>query len=243
MLTQEKGPASNIVLPNPPVTPTEPFRPRDEQASAPPTMVPPLEQEQQTLPTPTVSPEPPQGYRRGHVGGALAGFVLIMLGMVLFISNVWNAADVGLLVLPTLGAIFLAWGLVERHPPLLIPASILLGLGLGVLLQQTALIDASSAIRGGIVVLGLSLGFLAIIPLVAPFEQHLSWWPVIPGGVLLVVALAIFSGPGGIAFLQAIGPYWPLALVAAGVALLWIAYSARGRGPNDADRQPHTPLR
>jgi hypothetical protein len=168
--------------------------------------------------------------------------VLITLGVVLFIANVWNAADVGLLVLPTLGAIFLAWGFVERRPPLLVPGSILMGLGLGVLLQQTSLIDASGAIRGGIVVLGLALGFLAIIPLLAPYEQRISWWPVIPGGVLLVVALAIFSGPGGIAFLQAIGPYWPLALVAAGAALLWIAYSARGHSLDEANRPPHEPF-
>ncbi|HEX9038244.1 MAG TPA: hypothetical protein VF808_14775 [Ktedonobacterales bacterium] len=184
---------------------------------------------------PPVAGQETRPSRRG-MSGAVVGLVLVAVGVMALIGNLWPSEIMGLLVLPTLGAIFLVWAFWARVAGLLIPGSILFGLGLGVLLQQTLFIALTGQSRGGIVVLGLALGFLAIMPLVQILERRFQWWPAIPGGILLAVALALLSGSGGIAVLEALNTLWPLALIAVGAYLLWMFYWTRGRG---RDRERH----
>jgi hypothetical protein len=54
------------------------------------------------------------------------------------------------------------------------------------------------------------------------------WWPLIPGGILALVGGALLLGDAGLTFLTIVGQFWPLALVAAGLYLLWRAASRRG---------------
>lgn len=158
------------------------------------------------------------------MNGAIAGAILVAIGLIVLAANVWHSDILGLLVLPALGIVFLAGAFVGRISGLLIPGGILTGLGLGTLAQQTLFASASGEVRGGIVVLGLALGFLAIMPLMQIMERRFYWWPAIPGGILLIVGTALLAGPGGTAFLQVLGTLWPLALIAVGAYLLYRVY-------------------
>ncbi|HEX8032960.1 MAG TPA: hypothetical protein VF510_03895 [Ktedonobacterales bacterium] len=158
------------------------------------------------------------------MNGAIAGAILVAIGLIVLAANVWHSDILGLLVLPALGIVFLAGAFVGRISGLLIPGGILTGLGLGTLAQQTLLASASGEVRGGIVVLGLALGFLAIMPLMQIMERRFYWWPAIPGGILLLVSIGLLAGPAGTAFLQVLGTLWPLALIAVGAYLLYRVY-------------------
>ncbi|HEU0027788.1 MAG TPA: hypothetical protein VFQ25_11790 [Ktedonobacterales bacterium] len=176
--------------------------------------------------------------RRKNIDRGVWGAMLVVLGLMALAANIWNSALIGTLVLPVLGVMFIVWGYLQRSGGLMIPGGILTGLGLGTLAQQTLLVTANGEARGGIVVLGLALGFLAIMPLSQMAEGHFHWWPSIPGGILLVVALAILAGPGGVGVLQALGMLWPVALIAVGAYLLWMLYRSRGgEGERDRDRR------
>ncbi|MGZ3599217.1 MAG: hypothetical protein ACXWQ5_05835 [Ktedonobacterales bacterium] len=155
---------------------------------------------------------------------AIVGAILVIIGLIALAANVWHTDILGLLVLPALGIVFLVGAFVGRISGLVIPGSILTGLGLGTLAQQTLFASASGDTRGGIVVLGLALGFLAIMPLMQLMERRVYWWPAIPGGILLLVGIGLLAGPAGASFLQALGTLWPLALIAVGAYLLFRVY-------------------
>jgi hypothetical protein len=146
------------------------------------------------------------------MSGWLPGVILIAVGVTLFAVQLLHLdADVIVLVIGLVFAIAFAG---TRRYGLLIPAGILTGLGLGILLEDFH-------VQGEPVVLGLGLGFLAIY--VADFLTSGArtpgrWWPLIPGAVLTVIAGAESTfGPEG-ARLIALG--WPILLIAVGAWLL-----------------------
>ena len=174
--------------------------------------------------------------RRKIIDRGIVGFALVLVGVMTLVANLWNLELIGLFVLPVLGVIFLAWGFLQRQAGLMIPGGILTGLGLGTLAQQTLFVSSSGEVRGAIVVLGLALGFLAIMPLSQLVEGRFHWWPAIPGGILLIISLAMLAGPGGVAVLDALGTLWPVALIAVGAYLLWLMFRSRREG-GDRDRE------
>ena len=72
------------------------------------------------LPTPTPTPAR---------SGVIAGVALIAIGLLALLSQLVDLQNFGLLVLPTLALIFLAWGLITRTFGLIIPGGILAGIG------------------------------------------------------------------------------------------------------------------
>lgn len=172
--------------------------------------------------------------RRKAMSGGIVGVILIVVGLMSLAATIWGSSLIGTLILPALGVMFLAWGFWARVPGLMIPGGILTGLGAGILVQQTLLVSASGEVSGGVVVLGLALGFLAIMPLVRLVGGHTYWWPAIPGGILLIVAVALLLGPGGVGLLQSMEYIWPIAPIVVGVYLIWLMY--RRRGGQDRDR-------
>ncbi len=184
----------------------------------------PVETPQRAEDKPERQPDP----ARKYIDRGAIGLVLVAIGLMALAGNIWPSNLWGTITLPALGVIFLIWGFLRRSAGPMIPGGILTGLGLGVVAQQTLFLGANEEARGAVVVLGLALGFLAIMPLAILVEGHTHWWPAIPGGILLVVSLALLAGPGGVTVLQALGYLWPVALIAVGGYLLWMMYRSRG---------------
>ncbi|MBL8154872.1 MAG: hypothetical protein JNM70_11870 [Anaerolineae bacterium] len=149
------------------------------------------------------------------------GIVLIGIGVLVLVVNLVKSDTLAMLVLPLLGIAFLAWAFFSRRFPLVIPGSILLGLGVGVVLawQMTTTTDEP---KGGVVVLGLAAGFLAIALLAPLFEKVRAWWALIPAAILAVVGVPLLMGDQGIRFLEVVGQWWPLILVAVGLYVLFV---------------------
>ena len=128
-------------------------------------------------------PEKPE--RRGSLTG---GLVLIALGLAFLAMQFFEQIG-GSVVLLSLGAAFLTAHLIYRVYGLLIPGCILLGLGAGLLAEETALVPAISEP----VVVGLGIGFMLIWVIDRVFTRRGprgSWWPLIPGSILLLVGIA-----------------------------------------------------
>ena len=144
------------------------------------------------------------------LGGWLPGVILIAVGVTLFIVQLFRL-DASVIVL-VLGLVFAAAFAATRHYGLLVPAGILTGLGLGILLEE-------AGVTGEPVVLGL--GFMAIYAadlVTTGARAPGRWWPLIPGAILTVIAAAESTfGPEGARVLER---GWPILLIAAGAWLL-----------------------
>lgn len=148
---------------------------------------------------------------RGAIAG---GLVLIGLGIAFVLVQYFGLG--GGVILTGLGGAFLVAWAVTRTYGLLVPGCILTGLGAG-------LFASDAGIASG-VLFGLGAGFLAIPVLDALWTRDLpftkgGWWPLVPGGVLLLVAVGV-----GIPRFWELARYvWPLALIGGGAWIIWSA--------------------
>jgi hypothetical protein len=163
----------------------------------------------------------------------ITGVVVIALGLVMLVATVTDSQLVGQMIVLLLGVIFLAWGVMVRHPGPLIPGCILSGLGAGIVLSQWLSASISGQAQGGIVTLCLGLGFLLIMPVMQfVTRQRAHWWPLIPGGILILTGFGLLLGDAGLTMLTWIGRLWPLALIGVGGALLYQALRSQRRAAN-----------
>lgn len=151
-------------------------------------------------------------------GRVAVGAVLIVIGLMLLASQfIEGFADRAWPVV--IGGAFVAGYFYRKAYGLLIPGCILLGIGLGNLAQ--------GSIRnfGDFDSIALGLGFIAIFVIAALYEGRTHWWPLIPGGILVIQGLQ--EGNQAVRDLVAVG--WPVILILIGLILLAGAFRATGR--------------
>jgi len=141
-----------------------------------------------------------------------SGLVFIVVGLALWALQ-W-AEGVGRAVFFCLvGGAFLAGYLYRRKYGFLIPGCLLLGLGAGQLGRDSVFSF------GDPTHLGLGSGFVAIFVIAFLYERRSHWWPLIPGGILILVGL-----PNTERALQFLYRNWPLILVFIGLMILLGAF-------------------
>lgn len=148
-------------------------------------------------------------------GLLVVGVVLLMIGVVALISQFMP--DLGQYFPLALGLVLLAIFAATRSYVALVFAGIFTGLGGGLLVAQ--LLTASGEIEGGLVVLGLGLGFFGIAVTSTLLNlQDSHWWPLIPGSILSLVGLGLLVS----LFEQPL--VGPIVLVGVGLLLIAVAY-------------------
>lgn len=154
---------------------------------------------------------------RSRRSAIISGITLIVVGLLLF----WLDRE-GLMgsetVFFVVGAVFLGAYLYGKNYGLLIPACIMLGLGMGRSLARVDLVERP-------VMVGLGTGFLAIYVIALLYEKRSHWWPLIPGCVLLINGFSSFES-----VIEFMFENWPLALVVVGIFILLGAFrGTKGR--------------
>jgi hypothetical protein len=158
----------------------------------------------------------PERKRRIH-----AAIALIVVGAALFLLQV-TRGPAEVIVFLVLGAAFLVGYFRSRAYGLLVAGCILLGLGFGAVGERSS-IDFTNFSS-----FGIGLGFLAIFVIDTMYRGSTHWWPLIPGGILLVMSV------GDLRALRLLVRGWPLILVLIGVFLLLRA----GRGSREPGPPP-----
>lgn len=149
------------------------------------------------------------------------GLILIALGLAFLLMQYFEFGP-GLILL-LIGLLFLVGYVLSRGYGFLIPGCILAGLGIGLIFGRAPLREDA------MVLLGLGMGFIAIfvLQLIAVGKSH--WWPLIPGG-LLVLAGVGESVPQAQLLIER---GWPLILILIGLFILagqfWTGFAGRGR--------------
>lgn len=137
-----------------------------------------------------------------------AGLILIAIGLGLyFIDRIEGIGDEAVFLI--IGTAFLIAYFVRKNHGLLIPACVLLGLGVGSVGRGSFLGFAESGL------FGLGLGFVAIYVIARLNEGKTHWWPLIPGGVMLMMAF-----PRSHQIFEYLWDHWQLLLVLIGVLIL-----------------------
>lgn len=164
------------------------------------------------------------GARTGPRDLIVFAVVLIVVGVVGLATQLAQPGpEVGGLIVGGIGLGFLAAFAFTRQYGYLVPGGIMTGLGAGIIAsERLTLIDEQT---GGVIVLGLGLGFLSIwvIGAIVAVAQH-HWWPLIPGGILAGIGVVLLVGGQDAAILD----YWGVAVIAVGLFVLWRAF-AEGR--------------
>ena len=136
------------------------------------------------------------------------GLIFIGGGLLFLLDQVGIFGNLGNLVPLLIGAIFLYAYFTTRpgyRVGFLIPGAILTGIGAGQLIENLPVPRLWPG--GDMTVLTLGLGFCLIWVL-----ERKHWWALIPGGILVMVGLSNVWG---------IVQFWPIALIALGVYLLF----------------------
>ena len=140
------------------------------------------------------------------------GLALVIIGATLLVLLQLGAT--GEVVVALVGAAFLVVYAATRSYGFLVPGGILTGLGIGLVLESILAL-------GGGVLLSLAAGFafVALLDRIAGGRREGGWWPLIPAGILAVTGLTQVLGGWEI-----LRQWWPLALIAVGVAGFVRAY-------------------
>jgi len=155
--------------------------------------------------------------RKSRRSGVVSGITLIVVGLLLFWLD--RADYVGQeLVFFVVGSVFLGAYLYGKNYGLLIPGCILLGLGAGHTLRNIERIEQPWMV-------GLGAGFIAIFVIALLYEKRSHWWPLIPGGVLLINAFSSIQRLMNFLFEN-----WPLLLVVIGVFILLSTFRSKRPG-------------
>ena len=173
----------------------------------------------------------------------IGGLILIFGGALAFVGQIapdsWGLGF-ALLVLLGLGASFILAGLLTREAGWFIPGGILSGIGAGIALVDGPLARLIPAgllpgDEGGLFMLAFAGGWFLITVLTALFADETHWWPLIPGGIMLLIGLAAGFGSIFGSLLNLLGNLWPIALIAAG---LYVLYQARRAEKQPTDDTP-----
>lgn len=136
----------------------------------------------------------------------LLALILISAGVLFLFDQFHIFAGFGDLVLLVIGGVFLYAYFNTRSGHrigFLIPGAILLGIGAGQVISDMPFVR--SVTGDHVTALTMGLGFCLIWLL-----ERKHWWALIPGGVLML---------GGLS--SVVGNFWPLALIAIGVYLIY----------------------
>ena len=159
---------------------------------------------------------------RADCGGRwMSGVALILIGLVLLVDQLTQAKLFGLLLLPTIGVIFLAWGIGTRRPGLMIPGGILLGIGAGAVLTERVFVDLSNDARGGVFLLSFAAGWAVITLCSLLFTSRPQWWPLVVSALMALIGAGLLAGQAGLELIAFIGRAWPLIFIWIGLRILF----------------------
>lgn len=168
---------------------------------------------------------------------AASGIGLVILGMIFLVSQYVDFD--GFLVLPALGIGFIGWSILSGNKGLMIPGGILSGIALGSFLADSVMAtrlegDAS----GGLFMLGFAAGWFAITILTLIFFGEFQGWPLIPGGIMALIGIGIFTDGVLLQLLSNIGRFWPVILIAIGLSIVWKQFSESENGELAYEKSP-----
>lgn len=130
--------------------------------------------------------------RRGFA--SIAGLALIATGLVILGEQIARTGWLLPVALPLIWAVFFASMIRQQRLSMIIPGSLILTGGIGVLLAFTAFQGAGWSRQLGFALLVFSLGWLLITGVMHFVGEKTAYWALIPAGGIFTVGASFFWG-------------------------------------------------
>ncbi|GJM39753.1 MAG: hypothetical protein DHS20C20_00350 [Ardenticatenaceae bacterium] len=151
------------------------------------------------------------------------GLILLAIGLIALAGQFVTISipeNMGLLIVPGLGAMFLAWGILSKNAGLVIPGGILSGVGWGIYAISGPFSIWQGDNEGGVFLIFLGLGFGLITLVTAVFTKETHLWALIPGSIIAFIGFAILFGGALMTVVAFLGKLWPVILILLGISIL-----------------------
>jgi hypothetical protein len=163
------------------------------------------------------------------------GLILLAAGGLTLLGRLADTLDIGILptvsldvgILPVAGLVLMATAWLRRQSGFAVAGGIVFGIGLGALLVEGPFAGLSGNAEGGVCMLAFAIGWALISVVSGAIERRRVLWPLIPAGVVGLLGVGLLGVGGILEAFTLLGTVWPLALVAAGLWLLWRASHRR----------------
>jgi hypothetical protein len=142
----------------------------------------------------------------------VAGLAMIVLGLGLFGLIRTDGSFGPIAFIALMGGGFLSAYFYTRNFGYLVPGCILLGIGIGSLWEDSMFAFGDS------VQIGLGCGFIAIYVIGLLYGGRNQWWPLVPGGFLVVTGM-----PRNTPLFAWMAFNWPLVFVLIGIVIVFSA--------------------
>lgn len=153
----------------------------------------------------------------GIFSGTAYPFVSDRISVFIFIASIAGG----------IGMAFLAWGFFERLLGLLIPGSLLCGLGPGFYLGFISNAGSNELVQTGFLITCLGLGWILITLTSRMINPVFLWWPLIPGGILTMVGWGLTIGGSRSSAVTLIGNTGSISLIIFGLYLILLRRGIR----------------
>jgi len=128
-----------------------------------------------------------------------------------------------------LGFVFLFWGIYKKSLGLIIPGSLIATMAIGVYMGWSSSPKPEGLQETGTMLVWFALGWMMIVVLSRVVTKRFIWWPLIPGGIMLMVGSGLYIGgnPGNtLGFLSNTGS---IGLILFGIYLILLKFGMNNR--------------
>jgi hypothetical protein len=121
-----------------------------------------------------------------------AGVLLGLGGCLAFSPHRW--VDYVVCLTLGVGVPLLLWGLIDKLIGLVIPGCLLLGIGPGVFMAWRQPTLGNGLTQTGVMLVWFAFGWILITFMLRWILQKYIWWPLIPGGIIIMVGMGLYIG-------------------------------------------------
>ena len=126
-----------------------------------------------------------------------------------------------------IGFVFLIWGVCTKKVSLIIPGAILATTGAGVYYGWSNPEAPGGLQKTGIMLAWFAFGWLLITVITRVSRKRFTWWPLIPGGILLMVGAGLYIGGNPQNALGFLGNTGSIGMILIGVYLIFLKFGMK----------------
>jgi len=145
----------------------------------------------------------------------------------IFISNRKALLDFIFFLALAVGIVLLAWGLERRKLALIIPGVIISTVGAGVYFGWSNPESPGGLQKTGVMLVWFAFGWVLITVFSRIIDKSFIWWPLIPGGILLMVGSGLYIGGNPENALGFLGNTGSIGLILIGIYLIFLKFGMK----------------
>ncbi|HQK05536.1 MAG TPA: hypothetical protein PK558_06080 [Anaerolineaceae bacterium] len=126
-----------------------------------------------------------------------------------------------------IGFVFIIWGVCTKKVSLIIPGAILATTGAGVYYGWSNPEAPGGLQKTGIMLAWFAFGWLLITVITRVSHKRFTWWPLIPGGILLMVGAGLYIGGNPQNALGFLGNTGSIGMILIGVYLIFLKFGMK----------------